>query len=79
MAATETLRIIVESKKKGTGAEESKKGLEGLKKAAALAAAAFGAMKAAQGAIDFLKLGAQVEAVGARFRAFSGSAEAAEG
>jgi len=64
-----------------TGKESNKTGdsLAGLKKAAAFAAGAFAAIKSAQAAVDFVKMGAQVQAVEQRFVAFAGGAQQAQG
>ena len=63
-----------------TGEQSKKTGdsLAGLKKAAAFAAGAFAAIKSAQAAVDFVKMGAQVQAVEQRFVAFAGGAEQAQ-
>jgi len=61
--------------------EQSKKtsdSLGGLNKAAAFAAGAFAAIKSAQAAVDFVKMGAQVQAVEHRFTAFAGGAQQAQ-
>ena len=65
----------------GATGEQSKKtsdSLGGLKKAAAFAAGAFAAIKSAQAAVDFVKMGAQVQAVEHRFVAFAGGAQQAQ-
>jgi len=59
--ATDTLNIIIKSKADGKGADEAKKGLGGIEKAAKFAAGAFAALKLAQGAVDFVAFGAGVQ------------------
>jgi hypothetical protein len=59
--ANETLKIIIQSQTKGTGAKDAEKDVSSLTKAAKFAAGAFAAMKTAQAAIDFVKFGAQVQ------------------
>jgi len=58
--ATDTLKIIIDQRSKGDGAAKAKTGLDGLKKAAAFAMTAFVALKGAQGAVDFVRFGANV-------------------
>lgn len=59
--ATDTLQIIIKSRAEGQGSEQARSGLAKLEKAAKFAAGAFAAMKAAQAAVDFVKLGASAE------------------
>jgi len=59
--ATEQLEIILKSKAEGGGAKDSKKGLDAVTKAAKVAAGAFAALKTAQAAMDFVKVGAGIQ------------------
>ena len=58
---SDTVRVIIETKQRGTGHRDAKRGMDGLAKAAKFAAGAFAVMKSAQAAIDFVKFGAGVE------------------
>jgi len=74
------VNITLATKDKTSGpAKTATSAISKLGKAAAIAAAAFGALKAAQGALNFLKTGAAVEATEKRFVAFSGGVENAKG
>jgi hypothetical protein len=66
---------IAETGKASKGTSEH---LGGLKKAATFAAGAFAAIKSAQAAVDFVKMGANVQAVEQRFVAFAGGAQQAQ-
>ena len=58
---SDTVRVIIETKQRGTGHEEASRGLSGVAKAAKIAAGAFAALKSAQVAVDFIKFGAGVQ------------------
>jgi len=61
----------------GEGAKKSGSQLGGLVKAARLAVSAMGALKSAQAAVEFVKLGAQVQTARHRFEAFAGGTDQA--
>ena len=59
--ATDTVKLILDTKATGDGAAKTKRGLGGIEKAAKLAAGAFALMKTAQVAVDFIKFGADLQ------------------
>lgn len=62
--ASETLNVVIRSNAQGKGAEEAQKGLSGLQKTIGVLSAAFGALKGAQAAVDFVQFGAGVQRQG---------------
>lgn len=59
--STERLRIILETKKTGSGDVQTKKGLDGIAKSAKALGAALGVAALAKGAIELTKLGAAAD------------------
>jgi len=74
-----TVKIIIDSKDQTSGpAGKATKSLGNLQTAAKLAAGAFVALKGAQKAVDFVKLGASIQATEDRFYKFVGNAAEAD-
>jgi hypothetical protein len=66
-----TLRLVIESTKKGKGGKDAEKELSNLEKTAKKVAKRLAAIGGAKVALDMAKLGAQAERVERRFAAFS--------
>jgi len=76
--STYRVNIVVSSKDETSQATKTaSKGMDGLAKAAKLAAGAFAVLKTAQKGLEFAQLGAQVQATQQRFESFAGGADKA--
>lgn len=76
--ARNTVEVLINMKKSGTGAPEATNELKGLLSAVKAMGAAFGAMKTAQAAYALAKLGAEAARTRTAFTAISGGATEAE-